>query len=214
MIPKGLTQKHFEQAAAEIDRYGVPSERNSVHYDLVVAKKRYPPKYIVSLAVKFATGEAYPAAEFNAVEAKKYFQSNGYEIVDRRAEAESVVVDEDDESAFPEGVESFKIHRHLERDPKISKKTKVKRLAETGALKCDVCKADFHRIYGEIGHGFIEAHHTTPVSKLTGDVKTKVSDLALVCSNCHRMLHHAKKLLTIKELVEIVHAQTIIQSHS
>jgi predicted HNH restriction endonuclease len=148
------------------------------------------------------------ADEFNAVEAKKYFQSKGYEVIDRRAEAEVTVVDEDDESAFPEGQESFKIHRHLERDGKIPRKAKAKQLAETGELKCEVCEADFHRIYGKLGHGFIEAHHTMPVSKLNGEAKTKISDLALVCSNCHLMLHRGKKLLTVKELREILHAQS------
>jgi hypothetical protein len=81
MIPKGLDDIHFKQAAVAIDRHGVPAERKSVHYDLVIEGKRYPPKYIVSLATKFATGEEYPAADFNAVEAKNYFLSNGYEVV-------------------------------------------------------------------------------------------------------------------------------------
>ena len=205
MIPKGLTSKHFKQAAAEIDRHGVPAERNSVHYDLVIEGNRYPPNYIVSLATKLATGEEYPAAEFNAVEAKNYFLSNGYEVIDRRAEAEGSVVDEDDESAFPEGRESFKTHRHLERDGKMPRKAKAKRLAEAGKLECDVCGMDFHRVYGELGHGFIEAHHTVPVSELAGAQKTKVSDLALVCSNCHRMLHRGSSLLTVEKLRRLVH---------
>lgn len=205
MIPKGLSSKHFKHAAAAIDREGVPAERNSRYYDLVIEGKRYPPKYIVSLATKFATGEEYPASDFNAVEAKNYFLSKGYEVIDRRAEAEDVVVDEDDESAFPEGRESFKTHRHLERDGKMPRKAKAKRLAETGKLECDICEMDFHRVYGNLGHGFIEAHHTVPVSKLNGAVKTKVGDLALVCSNCHRMLHRGPTLQTIEQLRKLLH---------
>ncbi|QFY44097.1 hypothetical protein F6R98_16875 [Candidatus Methylospira mobilis] len=206
MIPKGLTSKHFKQAAAEINRLGVPAERNSVHYDLVIEGKRYPPKYIVSLAAKSATGKEYPAADFNAVEAKNYFLNNGYEVIDRRVEAEGSVVDEDDESAFPEGRESYKIHHHFERDGEIPRQAKAKRLDEVGKLECDVCGMDFHRVYGKLGHGFIEAHHTVPVSELAGiGKKTKVSDLALVCSNCHRMLHRGSSLLTIEELTQLVH---------
>jgi predicted HNH restriction endonuclease len=209
MIPKGLNSKHFKQAAVAIDRDSVPVERNSVHHDLVIEGKRYPPKYIVSLATEFATGEEYPASDFNAVEAKNYFLSKGYEVIDRRAEAEKVVVDEDDESDFPEGRESFKTHRHLERDGKMPRKAKAKRLAETGKLECDVCGMDFHRVYGKRGYGFIEAHHTAPVSKLNGTVKTKVSDLALVCSNCHRMLHRGSTLLTIEKLKGLVHGKSV-----
>ena len=42
---------------------------------------------------------------------------------------------------------------------------------------------------GDLGKGYIEAHHTRPVAKLVTGERTKVSDLALVCANCHRMLH-------------------------
>jgi putative restriction endonuclease len=43
--------------------------------------------------------------------------------------------------------------------------------------------------YGELGEDFIEGHHTKPLSDLVGVVETKVAEIALACSNCHRMLH-------------------------
>ncbi|MCI2283333.1 HNH endonuclease [Colwellia sp. MSW7] len=187
----------------------MPTERNSVHYDLVLNGKRYPPKYVVSLATLFATGDEYPAADFNAVEAKNFFQARDYEVIDRRGEAEHEIVSEDDESDFPEGSAKFKQHRYLERDSKITKKAKAKRLADTGKLECDVCTLDFEQQYGERGHGFIEGHHTKPVSMLDGKEKTKVSDIALVCSNCHRMLHRGTKLLSVAQLKKIFYECTI-----
>lgn len=84
MIPKRITHEHILQAAAQIDRGGVPVKRNSVHYDLVISRKRYPPKLIVSLATIYATGKEYKSSDFNAVEAKNYFESHGYVVVDRR----------------------------------------------------------------------------------------------------------------------------------
>lgn len=114
--------------------------------------------------------------------------------------AESEIVIEDDESAFPEGRERFKQHRYLERDGKIARRAKARRLAETGKLECEVCRIDFGARYGEVGKGFIEAHHKIPVSQLDGTKKTKIDDLALVCSNCHRMLHRGDPLLTIAQL--------------
>ena len=204
MVPMDLTKKNFLQAAAEIDRDGVPIDRRSVHYDLVLNEKRYPPKYIVSLAMRFATGKEYPAADFNAVEAKNYFLTRGYTVIDRRSEAESIVVSEDGESGFPEGTVVYGQHRYLERDSKITKKAKAKRLADTDKLECEVCSLDFVKMYGELGRGFIEAHHTMPVSLLAGEVRTKIADLALVCSNCHRMLHRGTKLLTVNQLKNIV----------
>ncbi|WP_419176220.1 HNH endonuclease [Desulfosediminicola sp.] len=200
MIPHNLSDQHYMSAADQVDRRGVPKGRCSVHYDLLLEGKRYPPKYIISLAAKFASGDEYPSDNFNAVEAKNYFIRRGYTIIDRRLEAEETIVNEDDESASPEGRKTFRIHRKLERDGTIPKKAKVKRLAETGKLECDVCSLNFQEIYGSIGTGFIEAHHKIPVSKLDGNEKTKISDLALVCSNCHRMLHRANPPLTIKSL--------------
>ena len=85
----------------------MPRDRHSVHYDLVIDGKRYPPKYVISVATRIATGLEYPAADFNAVEAKNYFSSRDYQVIDRRKEAEESIADEDDESAFPEGANDF-----------------------------------------------------------------------------------------------------------
>jgi hypothetical protein len=205
MIPDGLEDKHIRKAAAYIDRKGVPSERRSVHYDLVLDGKCYPPKYVISLAAKFAHGREHPPADFDAVEAKNFFLGRDYEVIDRRGKtkAETIIANEDDESAFPEGRERFGKHRTLERDGAISRKAKAKRLKETGRLECEVCGFDFVETYGTVGTGFIEAHHTIPVASLDGREKTKISDLALVCSNCHRMLHRGTSPLSVNQLKQL-----------
>ena len=87
MLPEGLTEKHIELAAKEIDRRGVPRQRRSHHYDLVLNGRKYPPKYVISLANRYATGVEYSFENFNAVEAKNYFENNGYIIIDRRLES-------------------------------------------------------------------------------------------------------------------------------
>jgi 5-methylcytosine-specific restriction protein A len=66
-------------------------------------------------------------------------------------------------------------------------------------LSCEVCAFDFARTYGKLGEGFIEAHHILPLAE-AGTATTKPADLALVCSNCHRMLHRAKPWLTPEAL--------------
>lgn len=88
-----------------------------------------------------------------------------------------------------EGAEKYLVgrHKYYERDPGII--SKKKRLAElAGLLICEVCKFNFSVRYGLHGQGFIECHHTTPIAG-NGVRETRVEDLALVCSNCHRMLH-------------------------
>jgi hypothetical protein len=114
------------------------------------------------------------------------------------------IADEDDESSFPEGAEKYRLHRGLERDPKIVRKAKQTRQKTNGKLECDVCKFDFVAFYGERGTGFIEGHHKTPVSKLDKKTKTNIKDIALVCSNCHRMLHRGQHLASIEEMKKLL----------
>lgn len=59
--------------------------------------------------------------------------------------------------------------------------------------------------YGEIGTGYIEGHHTIPISDMNENRKTKIDDIVLVCSNCHRMLHRKRPWLSIDDLKEILH---------
>lgn len=118
-----------------------------------------------------------------------------------------IVLNDDEESTFPEGAESYQPHKKRERDPKIVLQAKAKRLREARKLECEVCLTDFHLVYGELGHGFIEAHHKIPVAQLDGKTPTKIDDLAMVCSNCHRMLHRSGGR-TVDELREIVHRIT------
>lgn len=112
----------------------------------------------------------------------------------------AVVATEDDESAFPEGRQLFRQHQVRERDSSVARKAKLKRLTEVGRLICDVCEFDFEKSYGPLGIGFIEAHHTVPISKLNGTTKTRIADFALVCSNCHRMLHRSTEGFSVADL--------------
>lgn len=121
----------------------------------------------------------------------------------------SSINEKNDEELYPEGKANYKLHLSKERSGKATKKLKKDTLNSTGKLECEVCTIDFYQRYGDLGLGFIEAHHTFPVSKMKKDHKTKISELALVCSNCHRMLHRAKNLLTIKELKDIYNGNRI-----
>ena len=55
--------------------------------------------------------------------------------------------------------------------------------------RCEVCEMKFNEVYGKIGDGFIIAHHINPIGKRKKASKTTLDDIALVCSNCHDMLH-------------------------
>lgn len=103
---------------------------------------------------------------------------------------------------FPEGRAKYVLHRRLERNRRavVMKLAEVK--ATTGGLACEVCTFDFEQRYGELGLGFAECHHLLPLSEI-GEQETQLSDLAVVCANCHRMLHrrkHKGALPTLEEL--------------
>jgi 5-methylcytosine-specific restriction protein A len=91
-------------------------------------------------------------------------------------------------------------HLARERNRKLVEAKRRQVLAKAGKLICEVCGFDFGGRYGEHGRGFIECHHTKPLASLNKQGKTHIDDLALVCANCHRMIHRRKRWLTISEL--------------
>jgi predicted HNH restriction endonuclease len=200
-LPNGIRRQHIRLAAAEIKRDGVPPRHRSRTYDVFIGTQRFPAKHIIRLAAEHATRRE--PSRFHAQQAAKLLRELGYKVIHQPLSGEKAIAIEDDESAFPEGRKRFRWHRKLERDPTISIKAKQKRRVDVGKLSCDVCGFDFAHAYGDLGEGFIEAHHTIPVSKLDGKTTTKVKDLALVCSNCHRMLHR-KPLHTVEELRKLM----------
>lgn len=94
-------------------------------------------------------------------------------------------LDEPEELLY-EDLTRFRLHKRLERSVKLSNLVKVKK-----GCVCQVCNIDFEKIYGEIGKGYIEAHHLRPLATLKGQKvpMDPVVDFAVLCANCHRMIH-------------------------
>ncbi|MCD2316379.1 HNH endonuclease [Sphingomonas sp. IC-11] len=90
-----------------------------------------------------------------------------------------------------EGGVIMRLHKRYERDPKLVKE-KRNAAAAAGSLACEVCNFDFEAAYGELGAGYVEVHHTKPVHTLHRRTRTKLSDLAVLCANCHRMAHRKR----------------------
>lgn len=105
---------------------------------------------------------------------------------------------------FPEGAQKQAIHLRRERNPKLGRLAKARFKSKYGMVYCEACDFDFAFKYGATGADFIEVHHTIPVSELKSGDKTKVADLALVCSNCHRILHRRRPWLSIKQLRRVL----------
>lgn len=114
-----------------------------------------------------------------------------------------VLAAEEDEEACVEGRILFRHHRVRERNASLTKKKKKEVKKQTGRLACEVCGFAFSDRYGELGEGFIECHHRLPLAAHNERI-TRTADLALVCSNCHRMIHRGQPMLSIEQLRERV----------
>ena len=115
---------------------------------------------------------------------------------------EQVPVSDDEEAS--EGRTLTRLHKSKERNRALVKKKKAKVLKETGKLACEACSFDFAEVYGTHGEGFIECHHTQPLYTLDAGSKTKLSELALLCANCHRMVHAKRPWLSVEQLHELL----------
>ncbi len=91
----------------------------------------------------------------------------------------------------------YRLHYRIERNQSITKKVK-----DYKGYKCEACGFDFKSKYGEMGSQFIEAHHLKPISSLKiGNTKINIKDdFAVLCSNCHSMIHKLKDPSDVQEL--------------
>lgn len=118
-------------------------------------------------------------------------------------------IEEDEQTSedeVEEGTILYKLHKVRERAPLIIKRKKAETLKKKGKLLCEVCGFDFHDSYGDLGKGFIECHHKTPLASIKASTQTSLKDLALVCSNCHRMLHKNINVTSVEGLRERMNA--------
>lgn len=133
---------------------------------------------------------------------KDYLSREQEEIYNNEDNINFLIKEDIYELEILEGNKVLKEHFRRERNTTIIKLAKDKFKNENGKLYCEICKFDFVKVYGEIGEDFMEGHHKVPVSEADGNRKTKISDIIMVCSNCHRMLHRKNPCLEKEELVE------------
>ena len=116
-------------------------------------------------------------------------------IVD--ADLDSILAEE----GLAEGKMGQRYVTYYERNPKLRSKA-----IWYHGFKCMACGFDFQEKYGDRGSKFIEVHHLKPISSLEKEtIVDHKTEMAVVCSNCHRMIRRKKdKVLSLKELREII----------
>lgn len=161
--------------------------------------------YLSEVGIEFknsvVSGKGITETEVNII--NEYGFGTVGSVMRKLNEANNIGFTEDDEG-FPEGKLILKQHLVRERNSEVIKLAKERFKQRHGKLYCEVCGFDFVEHYGDIGEGYIEGHHTKPVSEMNENEETKVEDIALVCANCHRMLHRKRPWLSINELKQLL----------
>jgi hypothetical protein len=116
-------------------------------------------------------------------------------------ETREAAVPDIDDSAI-EGERRLVQHVRLERSRSLVEAKRKSILAATGRLACEVCGFEFGVRYGSLGEGFCEVHPRKPLAAADAPQVTYPEDLAIVCSNCHRILHRTACTLSVEELRE------------
>lgn len=91
-IPKNITREHIQKAISEIIVENIPIQRLEQNYSLIENSKSLPPKYVLSIANKFANGNELKSNQFNAVEAKIFLIKNNFNVIDKRAKTKTYYV--------------------------------------------------------------------------------------------------------------------------
>lgn len=175
-------------------------------YMKVMNFRRLDPNYLETGRVGLKAGNRLEAEVWQSYAGRAKALARTVEAIVRATgtSAEPLEREQPEGPAFAtEGQVLSALHHRRERNPKLV--AEKKRQAESsGGLICEACGFDYATRYGGRGEGFMECHHLRPLSELAGPTKTKLSDLALVCANCHRMIHRQRPWLSLDELRELL----------
>lgn len=183
--PNGVGRKTWDIASQHPAYPGKPTKGNKLDSE-VLADFLVNPSYMDAIAVSIratiVAGEV-PSIPEDEIESEEISAEEGRLLVAR--------------------------HLRRERSPKLRKEKLAKVKAAGLPIACEVCTFDFGKAYGTVGDDYIEVHHVLPLHA-SGPTKTRLTDLALLCSNCHRMIHRARPWLTPAKLRDRVAAAGVL----
>jgi 5-methylcytosine-specific restriction endonuclease McrA len=101
---------------------------------------------------------------------------------------------------YAEGQRKLRETYFFARNPKLVKEAK-----EHYGYTWQICGFNFEEKYGSLGIEYIECHHLIPLSERAeeeweGDNLTNISQVTVLCSNCHRMVHRKKPALGLDKV--------------
>lgn len=102
------------------------------------------------------------------------------------SDADTKALGDDFELEGLEGEVRLRVVAHRSRERKLRTAKLAEHRGKHASLRCEVCAFDFDKVYGV---EYAEVHHLRPLAKAPGTQVTKLSDLAVLCANCHRVAH-------------------------
>lgn len=82
MIPTNISREHILKAIQYVDTCGIPKSRLSRKHSVKYNGRLYPPKYLISIANKYANDtELEPTCFSGGYEANSYLEKLGFIIV-------------------------------------------------------------------------------------------------------------------------------------
>jgi hypothetical protein len=108
----------------------------------------------------------------------------------------------DHELSALEGKVLYRMVRHRSRERSL-RQAKLDEASRLGQLRCEVpgCGFDFAERYGALGRGYAQVHHLHPLASVDVPSRTTLADLAIVCANCHVMIHLEGKSRPLASLI-------------
>ena len=178
-------------AGVSSQRYGVTDARWKTDFDeqlrsanvpMLADFRRAPADVEIREPVQVASGSHLPAAPSELATDSEY---------------------ESTDLEYAEGLRHQAERNFFQRNPALIKQAKA-----IYGYSCQVCGFNFATTYGELGSDFAEGHHINPLSERppeewTTAIQTNIADVAVLCANCHRMIHRRKPALSIDELKAI-----------
>jgi predicted HNH restriction endonuclease len=186
------------EKALEKYRAGTPKS-----YVLIHNGRQYPAKGIACIAIKILRPELMKEWKFQFVgggrKALNHLKTLGLDRVTRRIEEEKLR-----KRLYSEGKEVMRETRFFARNYALAQTCKVK-----AKYTCAACGYKPSALLGDRGKRSIEAHHVDPIAMRRVDDRRNgreatEQDIAVLCANCHRLVHADDPVLTVTALRAIL----------
>ncbi|NNC01870.1 hypothetical protein HJC10_03250 [Corallococcus exiguus] len=154
-------------------------------------------------------GGALDAVHWNTQKSGVSINSAAAEVLERMwservgREQRGRLDNEDGRGGAFEGAIRYVYSRHRKRERRLREEKIAKALRGSSKLRCEVpgCGFDFGDVYGDVGERYAQVHHLHPLSSRESPSETRLDDLAIVCANCHAMIHLGGQCRPLEGLV-------------